>query len=202
MDAGCEQSLSESDEVLGAIIKSLPRPEIQSTYDVFFDLMSCVLEQQIHYRSTKKIFQKTLDAAELDWLTPDNFHVLEQRGLQAVKLAGDKRETAFRVVDYWDQHSIDWTRLKDDEVRQRLSSIKGVGRWSMDMILLYTLDRPDVFPADDFHLKQIMVETYGLDPNSKLRSQMLAVSEKWASCRSLAVKYLLAFKDAKKKAKL
>ena len=62
------------------------------------------------------------------------------------------------------------------------------------MILLYTLQRPNIFPYDDFHLKQIMVSLYGLDGNAKLKAQMLEISEMWDKQKSLAVLYLLAYK--------
>ncbi|KER10997.1 MAG: hypothetical protein HY22_01135 [[Candidatus Thermochlorobacteriaceae] bacterium GBChlB] len=63
MPIDAKQLLSERDPMLKKIIGAIPKPVTQSTYDVFFDLMSCILEQQIHYRSAKKIFQKMLDKA-------------------------------------------------------------------------------------------------------------------------------------------
>jgi DNA-3-methyladenine glycosylase II len=62
------------------------------------------------------------------------------------------------------------------------------------MILLYSLQRPDIFPADDFHLKEIMVKRYGLDPKTKLRANMLARASVWAGQRSLGTLYLLGWK--------
>ena len=58
----------KGDPVLKKIIETIPEPNIESTNDVFFDLMSCVLEQQIHYRSTKRIFQ-TIGANISHWLS-------------------------------------------------------------------------------------------------------------------------------------
>jgi DNA-3-methyladenine glycosylase II len=88
--------------------------------------------------------------------------------------------------------------LPDEEIRAQLSAIKGIGKWTMDMILLYTLERPNVFPYDDFHLKQIMVSLYGLDSKVKLKAQMIGVSEHWGHQKSLAVRYLLAWKTYNK----
>jgi DNA-3-methyladenine glycosylase II len=86
----------------------------------------------------------------------------------------------------------------DNEVVKELSSIKGIGKWTIDMILLYTLNRPNVFPYEDFHLKQIMVSLYGLNEKVKLKAQMLAVAENWGEQKSLAVLYLLAYKQYNK----
>jgi DNA-3-methyladenine glycosylase II len=187
------------DKILEKITLVIPKPNIETTGDVFHDLMSCILEQQIHYRSTKKIFQKMLDKANLERLNPENFHHLEEKAFADVKLAIGKYETLMSVLAFWAENKIDWKLLNDDEVIEKLSSIKGIGKWTIDMILLYTLQRPNVFPYDDFHLKQIMVSLYGLNPDVRLKSQMIDISNQWGENKSLAVKYLLAWKEFNKK---
>lgn len=187
------------DPVLDNIVQQIPGPEIVSTKDVFHDLLSCVLEQQIHYRSTKKIFQKMLRAAKIERLSPANFSTFEEMALKDAKLSIGKYETVLRILDFWEINQVDWFHLADAEVRTKLSEIKGIGNWTIDMILLYTLQRPDVFPYDDFHLKQIMTNLYGLDPKTKLKAQMIEISEKWAGQKSLAVLYLLDWKNHKKR---
>jgi DNA-3-methyladenine glycosylase II len=69
----------------------------------------------------------------------------------------------------------------------------------MDMILLFTLDRPDIFPADDYHLKVVMTKLYLLNPASRLRAQMMEVANNWSPHRSLAVRYLLDWKKRTRK---
>jgi DNA-3-methyladenine glycosylase II len=194
-----KQMLFDADPILKNIIATIELPQIISTNDVFHDLMSCILEQQIHYRSTKRIFQKMLQTANIERLTLDNFSEFEKTAFANSKLAIGKFETVERIVDFFTVNKINWALLSDEEVIEKLSSIKGIGKWTIDMILLYTLQRPDVFPYDDFHLKEIMVKLYGLNPNVKLKAQMLDVAEAWGEHKSLAVKYLLAWKEFNKK---
>jgi DNA-3-methyladenine glycosylase II len=194
-----EKYLAHKDAQLDQIIALVPKPEIVSTNDVFHDLMSCILEQQIHYRSTKKIFQKMLQSADIERLTLENFEAFAKSSFANAKLAVGKLETIERTIDFFNANKINWTLLNDAEVAEKLSSIKGIGKWTIDMILLYTLQRPDVFPYDDFHLKEIMVKLYGLNPNVKLKAQMLDIAEAWGEHKSLAVKYLLAWKEYNKK---
>jgi DNA-3-methyladenine glycosylase II len=191
----------ENDAILKNIIATIPEPQIQSTNNVFHDLLSCILEQQIHYRSTKKVFQKMLNSASLEILTPENFAQFEEMAFSNIKLSIEKYETLLRIIEFWNENTINWQGLNDEEVIEKLSSIKGIGKWTIDMILLYTLQRPNVFPYDDFHLKEIMVKLYGLDPNVKLKAQMIEVSNAWGNHKSLAVKYLLAWKEFRKKEK-
>ena len=200
MQLSAKDLLTKADHHLGEIIARIPEPKIISTKNVFHDLMSCVLEQQIHYRSTKRIFQKMLDRADIDLLSVSNFSQFEEKAFEGVKLSMSKYETVRRIVDYWLENNIDWDSLSEEEVVAKCSKIKGLGKWTIDMILLYTLERPNVFPYDDFHLKQIMVSLYGLNPRIKLKAQMSDISTSWDGHKSLAVKYLLAWKAFKKKA--
>ncbi|GAB3167184.1 DNA-3-methyladenine glycosylase family protein [Telluribacter humicola] len=194
-----QQLLAKADPVLATLIATLPEPTVTSTGEVFHDLVSCVVEQQIHYRSTKGTFWKLLRLAEVDTLTPDNFPLFEEKALPTIKLSASKYETLGHILDFCHQKNLDWTALTDEEAVAQLASIKGIGPWTIDMIRLYTLQRPDVFPADDFHLKQVMVNLYGLNAAARLRGQMLEVANNWGEQRSLAVRYLLTWKEHTKK---
>lgn len=194
-----ELSSTFDDPILQKIIGQIEQPFIRSTNAVFHDLMSCIIEQQIHYRSSKRIFAKALERAGIERLTPDNFHLLEQYSLPHIKLSAGKYDTMLAFIDYWSKNTLDFNNLSDEEVQAELSAIKGIGKWTIDMILLYTLNRPNIFPYDDFHLKQIMTSLYNLNPASKLKAQMLEVSSKWGEQKSLAVLYLFAWKEFKKR---
>ena len=180
-----------NDPVLANIIVQLEPPIIESTQDVFHDLMSCVIEQQIHYRSSKRIFAKALERAGISHLSLDNVYLFEEHALPFLKLSSGKLETMMAFIDYWRGPHPDFETLSDEDIRKELSGIKGIGKWTIDMILLYTLNRPNIFPYDDFHLKQVMVSLYQLNPNFKLKAQMLEIAALWNGQQSLAVMYLL-----------
>ena len=196
-DTNTHPQILKHDQTLAKVLGQVTAPEIATTNNVFHDLMSCIIEQQIHYRSSKKTFEKLLSFTSLTELTPDNFHEFEKLGLPRTKLSQNKYETIAGVLGFWAENEIHWSSLSDAEVRNKLSNIKGIGPWTMDMILLYTLQRKDIFPAGDYHLKQIMVSLYGLNPKSRLKNQMLEIAETWRPHRSLAVKYLLESKKAR-----
>jgi DNA-3-methyladenine glycosylase II len=187
--------LSTNDLVIGKIIEEIPSINLESTGNVFFDLMSCVIEQQIHYRSKKKIFKRLLEKAEIEHLNIQNFAQFEERVLSTIKLSQAKLETILGLVQFFTSEKINWQLLDDQEVIDQLSSLKGIGKWTIDMILLYTLQRPNVFPVDDYHLKQLMVRLYNLNPNSMLKKQMMEVSSYWGNYKSSAVRILLAWKE-------
>ena len=186
--------LFPKDKVLQQVIAVTELPQWQSTNNVFHDVMSCIIEQQIHYRSSKYVFQHVMREAGLEELTVANFPVLEQ-ALYKLRLSEAKYEAMAHAVAFFSDNNIDWERLADDEVRERLGAIEGVGQWTVDMILLYTLWRPDVFPNGDYHLTRIMSSLYHLDANKPSLKKMRALAENWEGNRSLAVLYLLAYKN-------
>lgn len=190
-----QSTVTFSDPVLQRITRLIQRPVILSTGAVFHDLMSCIVEQQIHYRSSKKIFAKALERSGITHLTPHNFHQFETHALSQITLSARKYQSIHSLLHYCSSHSLNFTRLSDEEVRAELSQIKGIGTWTADMLLLYTLERPDIFPAEDYHLKKIMVATYRLNPKERLKEQMLEVAERWGRQKSLAVLYLLSWKN-------
>ncbi len=202
MSPSIQTHLSTQDTVLKEIIAQVDLATIESTRNVFHDLMSCIIEQQIHYRSAKKMFEKMLQKASLEMLTVANFETFEEKAFQNVKLSTRKYETIERILAFFQEKQANFLEMEDEAVREHLSAIKGVGTWTIDMILLYTLERANIFPADDYHLKKIMRQSYRLDDSKPLKSQMRTIAEKWAPFKSFGVKYLLAWKDFNQSKKL
>lgn len=200
MDESIHKHLAKNDDVLKGISKVITLSSIENTQQVFHDLMSCIIEQQIHYRSTKKVFQKMMDAADLKILSVENFSVFEEKGFTNTKLTIKKQETILRIVDFFEQNKVDWKKLDETEIRKILSQIKGIGTWTIDMILLYTLEKPNIFPADDYHLRLMMTKLYNIDTSARVKAQQKAIAENWAPYKSYGVRYLLDWKNFQKKA--
>lgn len=194
--------LATNDDILKPIINQVKLPELDNTHNVFNDLMSCIIEQQIHYRSTKKTFQKMLDAANITELSLNNFSTFEEKSFKNIKLSANKYETISRILEFFEANDIDWQKSDDTEVRKIFSQIKGIGPWTIDMLLLYTLERPNIFPADDYHLKNMMIKMYPIDTSVRVKAQLKAVAEQWAPYKSFAVRYLLEWKIFQKKASI
>jgi len=194
--------LSNVDPVLAEAIDTLPLPVVESSQDVFFDLCTCILEQQIHYRAKGVYLKKFLALTQDQLPTPALLLGLNAQEFAQHKIAGNKFKALQHLAQHWQQAQLDqtdWFGLTDEAVRQRLLPIKGIGPWTVEMVLLYTLGRPDIFHPDDFQLKKIMAQCYGLANDKGLQAAMLAVAKGWQPYRSTAVLYLLAWKDYLKK---
>ncbi len=192
------EHLTENDERLAPIIAEVTLPEIHSTRNIFFDLSSCIIGQQIHYRRSVPAFQRLIAQLPGEQLTPETVLALREEDIRSLKIADAKYQTLLRWAVFWQEHTdenIDWINLNDKEVRGWLSPVKGIGPWSVDMMLIYTLERPDVFPAGDYHLKQVMTSLYELDTSSGLKTQLEEISQRWVPYRSVACRYLLTWKE-------
>ncbi|NJO01315.1 MAG: DNA-3-methyladenine glycosylase 2 family protein [Bacteroidia bacterium] len=190
--------LTQNDEILGQVIALTPLKAVHNTHNVFYDLTSCIVGQQIHYRREVPVFRKFLDLFPERLPTPENMATISTDAVQALKISQAKFETLLTLSEYWLENHLEdapWETLSDEEVRTHLSAVKGVGSWTIDMILLFTLERPDIFPYQDYHLKQMMTQLYGLNPKARLKEQMTNIANKWTPYKSFAVKYLLSWKE-------
>ncbi|UYQ96001.1 hypothetical protein MKQ68_22910 [Chitinophaga horti] len=90
-------------------------------------------------------------------------------------------------------------KLSNDEVIAYLTQIKGVGRWTVEMLLMFYLGREDVFAIDDLNLQQSMIKLYKLEKLDKKaqKLKMLEISAKWTPYRTHAARYLWGWKDGK-----
>ncbi len=90
-------------------------------------------------------------------------------------------------------------KMSNDEILALLTQIKGVGKWTVEMILMFTLGREDVFAMDDLGLKQSVIKLYNIKETDKklLREKIEKISSKWSPYRTYACKYLWGWKDTK-----
>ncbi|MEO7265475.1 MAG: DNA-3-methyladenine glycosylase 2 family protein [Ferruginibacter sp.] len=93
-------------------------------------------------------------------------------------------------------------KMSNDELIKFLSQIKGVGQWTVEMILMFTLGREDVFAVDDLGIQQAICKLYKIDATDKktMKQHMLKISAKWSPYRTFACRYLWAWKDNAPKA--
>ena len=91
--------------------------------------------------------------------------------------------------------------MSDEEVIHLLTQIKGVGVWTVQMLLMFSLGRPDIFAPDDGGIQQAMAALYGLDYTNKrqLKVSMTAIAEQWSPYRSFACIHLWEWKDRDRK---
>lgn len=183
-----------TDKILAPLINSIAFPSIKSTNNVFHDLIGCIIEQQIHYRSSKKTFKKMLNEAKINELSIDNYPMFDELSLSKKKLSQNKINALEGVLELFYNENINWSALSDKEVSNKLSEIKGIGKKTINMILIYTLERPNVFIPDDYHVQKTLLSLYPIDQSSKINKQISRYCDAWSPYKSYAFKYLEAYR--------
>src|SRR5579863_8591476 len=134
--------------------------------------------------------------------SPEQILATSIETLRSIGLSGAKANYMHNVARFSIEFGMDQKKLakmNNEEVIEYLTKIKGVGRWTVEMLLIFTLGREDVFAVDDLGIQQAMIAVYKLDKSDKkkLHADMLRISAKWSPYRSYACLHLWRHKDKK-----
>ena len=183
--------LSEMDPDLGQVIDRLGHPPLWSREPGFPALIHVILEQQVSLASAQSAFDKLNDAADGN-LTPETFLTFSGSELKAFGFSRQKtkygRELSRELVD--GDFSLDSLhQLEEDDARNRLMSIKGIGPWTANIYLLMALMRPDVWPSGDLAVKKAIESIKNLTetPSTEEADEM---AQQWKPWRAVATRVL------------
>ena len=185
----------EKDKILtDAIIKVEYEAEPELDIDVYRALMNSIVSQQLSVKVVKVIWRRFEDLfvdgyPKAKELLAMEDGILRKAGLSRAKTQYLKNVAAFALEN---EMSFEYLNEKtDQEIIEYFTTIKGVGKWTVQMILMFPMDRLDVFPVDDLGIQQRMVALYDVDVDKKiLKSTLTKIAENWMPYRSLACKYL------------
>ena len=188
--------LSEAEPRLAALIRRVgpPRLGVERGRDLYEALIRAIAHQQLHGRAAEAILARFVGLfPDETFPAPDSVLAAAQEtlrgcGLSAAKLAA-VRDICARTLDGTVPTRRQAARLSDAELIERLTAIRGVGRWTVEMLLIFTLGRPDVLPVDDFGVREGYRVLFELDAQPKPRALADLVLP-WSPHRSLATWYL------------
>lgn len=167
--------------------------------DVYFYLIRSIVYQQLSGKAAGTIFGRFLELFSEGYPYPEPLLGFDIADLRAVGLSRQKASYILNVAEFFQTHQLenkDWQEMEDDEIIQFLTQIKGVGKWTVQMILMTTLHRTDVFPIDDLGIQKGIQKLYAFeDKGRSLKKKMLELSEPWRPYRTVASFYLWRFQD-------
>ena len=182
--------LSAADPVMARIIASYHGEAMQGRDDAFHTLVRAIVGQQISVRAADAIFGRL--EAGVGGITPENmakFSAEEFRAFGLTRMKGLFAEDLTRYFIARRHLEQDWASMEDEAVLADLITIKGIGRWTAEMFLLFHLMRPDVLPLGDLGLVKAMWKFYN-NGEKMPAADMLLLAEKWRPWRSVATWYL------------
>ncbi|MBV22779.1 MAG: DNA-3-methyladenine glycosylase [Euryarchaeota archaeon] len=183
-----KKELSDNDIILSRIINKFDDLELISRGDIFFTLIRSIIGQQISVKAASTVWSRFTE--KVGEITPKNILSVDFEDLRSCGLSQKKTEYVIGISESWHEYSLfDWNKMDDEEVIEKLIKLRGVGKWTAEMILIFTLLRPDVFPIGDIGMIRGIEKSY----NSGVRmsnDELYALSEKWKPWRTVACCYM------------
>jgi DNA-3-methyladenine glycosylase II len=191
-----------TDKKLLPLLQTVEPYKLQKRKNICLRLCASIMSQQLSTRVADVIYKRFLALYGDEEPTARQIIDTPFEKLRGIGLSNAKVNYVQNVARYILEHGADdrkINKMTDEEVIAFLTPIKGVGRWTVEMLLMFTLGREDVFAVDDLGIQQAMAKVYKLDTTDKkaLREKMLKISAKWTPYRTHACFYLWKYKDTK-----
>ena len=183
-----KKELSDNDIILSRIINKFEELELISRGDIFFTLIRSIIGQQISVKAASTVWSRFTE--RVGNITPENILSIDFEELRRCGLSQKKVEYVIGISESRHEYSsFNWGGMDDGEIIEKLTELRGVGKWTAEMILIFTLLRPDVFPIGDIGMIRGIEKTY----NSGVKmsnDELYAISEKWKPWRTVACCYM------------
>ena len=192
-DEACSH-LSKRDRVMRKLIPQFGAACLESRGDAFTTLARSIVGQQISVKAAQSIWARVADAAgsPATRVEPRNVLALRAPALREAGLSARKVEYLKDLAKHFETgkvHPRQWQQMDDETIIEELVAIRGIGRWTAEMFLIFHLMRPNVLPLDDLGLlKGISVKYFSGEPVS--RAEAREVGDAWAPYRSVATWYI------------
>ncbi|MEJ7736139.1 MAG: DNA-3-methyladenine glycosylase 2 family protein [Chitinophagaceae bacterium] len=191
--------LSKDKKLIKIIDQQQPLQLVQHS-KIYLRLCRAIMGQQLSTKVATVIYQRFLNLYEGEEPTPKQIAATPFDTLRAIGLSNAKTNYVLNVSTYALEQGMEVERLEkmsNEEITESLTRIKGVGKWTVEMLLMFTLGREDVFAVDDLGIQNAMIRLYKLDRSDKqaFRENMLRISKKWKPYRTYACMHLWQWKD-------
>lgn len=169
--------------------------------DVYFGLQRSIAYQQLSGKAAGTIFGRFLQLFPDEYPHPDQLVEMEEELIRGAGMSRSKTAYVKNVAQYWLDHQlieVNWDNYPDERILEMLTSIRGVGQWTVEMVLMFILQRPDLLPLDDLVVKRNIIKLFGVNTDKyrgkQLRAELLRVTEPWRPYRSYASRVMWALR--------
>lgn len=188
------------------LVESQPHYQLVKGKNLYLEICSSIISQQLSTKVAAVINGRFLGLFKKKIPTLQEILNVPHEQLRAVGLSNAKANYVKNVCRFFIENKLTDAKLykmENEAFIEFITQIKGIGRWSAEMILMFTLGREDVFSLDDLGIQQAMTKLYNLDATDKkeMKLKMTIIAEKWSPYRTYACKYLWGWKDNTAKAK-
>ncbi len=193
----------KQDRVVALLTEKFDVKPLPVTKDIYFDMLENIVSQQLSGRVASTIFNRFLDLFPNRYPKPNILLKLDDSQLQGIGLSVAKTSYVKAMANFAINNDLNIAKiqlLSDEEVIKLLTQIKGVGVWTVQMLLIFSLGREDVFPIDDLAVRQGMIELYGIGSDNKLaKFKISEIASHWSPYRTWGTRLIWAYMNEKKK---
>jgi DNA-3-methyladenine glycosylase II len=185
-----KRALAKRDPVMAGIMRAHPKVFMMPRGEPFFTLARAIVGQQISVKAAQSVWNKVLVCVEK--ISPEDVLKVKRTDLRACGLSDRKTEYIADLAQHFADGKIHvhrWPEMDDEAIIAELTEVRGIGRWTAEMFLMFNLLRPDVFPLDDLGLQKGICHAYFRKRKVSLRT-MKKLGESWRPWRSVATWYL------------
>jgi len=184
-----KKELKKIDKNIKKIIELYEFPSLTTRENMFFTLIRSIVGQQISVRAADTIWDKIVNEAKE--IRPEIIYSMDENTMRDCGLSKRKVEYMKAVSEKWlnDYDKINWHELSDEAVTEKLVEIRGIGKWTAEMILIFTLMRPDIFPMGDIGAIRALEKIYNKGQKMN-KEQIEEIVKKWKPWRTIATWYL------------
>jgi DNA-3-methyladenine glycosylase II len=172
---------------------------------IYEELVCAIIGQQLSGKAAKSIETKFRSFFGTEFPTPQILVAVDHAQLRLLGLSNAKGHYIQNVAQFWIDNNLeelDWNSTPEEEIITLLTQIKGVGRWTVEMVLIFDLARDDVFPIDDLGVRNGMAYVYNRRTNAKsFKPWAIRQSSKWAPYRSWGSRLMWKAYDNRDKSK-
>jgi len=189
------------DKVLANILKK-DSYTLSLQQNIPLRLMASIISQQLSTKVAAIIFDRFVALYPAKKPTVQKVLDTTEETLRGIGISYAKIKYIYAVANFCIEHKITDKKIQElsnEAIIELLTQIKGVGKWTVEMLLMFSLGREDVFAVDDLGIQQAMTKLYNLDPTNKkqLKIDMLERSKAWSPYRTYACLHLWRWKDDK-----
>lgn len=178
------------DLILKKLTETYPKPAwTDRSAFLFEDLIKTIISQQLSIKAAEHIYKRFNALFETPTPSPEKILSIEQGSIRQIGVSVAKAHYIHNVAQAFVNKDLEIkkiTTMPDEEIIEALTKIKGVGRWTAEMILIFTLNRPNIFSYGDLGLKNAIKNLYGITE----KNEILKLTETWSPNKSLASWYL------------
>lgn len=171
--------------------------------DVYYGLVRSIIYQQLSGKAAGTIMGRFLQLFPEEYPEPDHLLALSDEALRGVGLSRGKMSYVRNLATFFQEEqlfNVNWAELDDDTIIKKLTTVKGIGKWTVEMVLMFLLHREDVLPLDDLVIRNRLVDLLQLD-HLKGKAQKQAITEaaeKWRPYRSWASRLMYAWEHERR----